>query len=47
MRKWTAINKCPSNTALCDINELVAQEVLCNSVSRGRRTSYAVNMLPE
>lgn len=38
--KWAAIAKCSSDTALRDINELVAHGVLIKSASGGRSTSY-------
>lgn len=38
--KWAAIAKCSPDTALRDINELVANGVLRKSGSRGRSTSY-------
>ncbi len=39
-RKWAVINKCSSDTALRDINELITQGVLCKSGAGGRSTSY-------
>ncbi len=39
-RKWAVINKCSSDTALRDINELITQGVLCKSDAGGRSTSY-------
>ncbi|CAN0625155.1 protein of unknown function [Burkholderia multivorans] len=41
--KWAAIAKCSRDTALRDINELVAQGVLKKSASGGRSTSYELN----
>ncbi|MGH8760839.1 MAG: Fic family protein, partial [Burkholderiales bacterium] len=38
--KWAAIAKCSADTALRDINELVANGVLKKSESGGRSTSY-------
>ncbi len=38
--KWAAISKCSADTALRDINELVALGVLCKTDSGGRSTSY-------
>jgi len=38
--KWAAINKCSADTALRDINELIALEVLRKSSSGGRSTAY-------
>ncbi len=38
--KWAAIAKCSPDTALRDINELIAQGVLMKSASGGRSTSY-------
>ncbi len=38
--KWAAIAKCSADTALRDINELVASGVLQRSESGGRSTSY-------
>ncbi len=43
--KWAAIAKCSPDTALRDINELVAQGVLKKSASGGRSTSYELNDL--
>lgn len=44
--KWATIAKCSPDTALRDINELVAQGVLRKSASGGRSTSYELNELP-
>lgn len=41
--KWAAIAQCSPDTALRDINELVAQGVLRKSASGGRSTSYELN----
>jgi Fic family protein len=38
--KWAALAKCSADTALRDINELLAQGVLRKSSSGGRSTSY-------
>ncbi|MCY1240445.1 hypothetical protein D9M72_532930 [compost metagenome] len=38
--KWAAIAKCSADTALRDINELVALGVLRKSGAGGRSTSY-------
>jgi Fic family protein len=38
--KWAAIAKCSADTALRDINELLAVGVLRKSDSGGRSTSY-------
>ena len=40
--KWAAIARCSPDTALRDINELLARGVLKKSVSGGRSTSYEV-----
>ncbi len=40
--KWAAIAKCSADTALRDINELVAQGVLRKSEAGGRSTSYEI-----
>ena len=45
-QKWAAIAKCSPDTALRDINELVAHGILRKSVSGGRSTSYELNDLP-
>lgn len=42
-RKWAAIAKCSPDTALRDINELVARGVLRKSEAGGRSTSYRLN----
>jgi Fic family protein len=41
--KWAAIAKCSPDTALRDINELMARGVLRKSASGGRSTSYELN----
>lgn len=38
--KWAAIAKCSSDTALRDINDLLARGLLCKSAASGRSTSY-------
>ncbi|MBF0429078.1 MAG: Fic family protein [Magnetococcales bacterium] len=38
--KWAAIAKCSSDTALRDINELIALGILCKMASGGRSTAY-------
>jgi Fic family protein len=38
--KWAAIAKCSPDTALRDINELLALGVLRKSAAGGRSTSY-------
>ena len=42
--KWAAIAKCSADTALRDINELLASGVLRKSESGGRSTSYVLNV---
>jgi len=42
--KWAAIAKCSPDTALRDINELMARGVLQRSASGGRSTSYELNI---
>ncbi|MFT3757845.1 Fic family protein [Thauera sp.] len=42
-RKWAAIAKCSPDTALRDINELIAQGVLCKTADGGRSTAYELN----
>ena len=44
--KWAAIAKCSPDTALRDINDLVARGVLKNSGAGGRSTSYELSPLP-
>lgn len=44
-QKWAAIAKCSPDTALRDINELVAYGILRKSASGGRSTSYELNDL--
>lgn len=39
-RKWAAIAKCSPDTALRDINELIAHGILHKSEAGGRSTSY-------
>lgn len=41
--KWAAIAKCSPDTALRDINELLAHSVLRKSDAGGRSTSYEIN----
>ncbi|MFA5240893.1 MAG: Fic family protein [Sulfuricella sp.] len=43
--KWAAIAKCSPDTALRDINELLAHGVLRKSAAGGRSTSYELNEL--
>jgi Fic family protein len=45
--KWAAIAKCSPDTALRDINELLAQGVLRKSAAGGRSTSYELNDLAD
>lgn len=42
-RKWAAIAKCSPDTALRDINDLLARGVLQKSDAGGRSTSYLLN----
>jgi Fic family protein len=44
--KWAAIAKCSPDTALRDINELIARGVLRKTASGGRSTSYELNPPP-
>ena len=41
--KWAAIAKCSPDTALRDINELLARGILQKSAAGGRSTSYELN----
>ena len=43
-KKWAAIGKCSSDTALRDINELIARGILCRTSSAGRSTSYQLQL---
>lgn len=45
--KWAAIAKCSPDTALRDINDLLARGVLRKSDAGGRSTGYTLNNLPE
>jgi len=45
--KWAAIAKCSPDTALRDINDLLARGVLRKTDAGGRSTSYALNGQPE
>lgn len=45
--KWAAIAKCSPDTALRDVNDLLARGVLKKSDAGGRSTSYELNELPE
>jgi Fic family protein len=40
--KWAAIAKCSPDTALRDINDLLARGVLCKTGAGGRSTSYSI-----
>jgi Fic family protein len=41
--KWAKIAKCSADTALRDINDLLAKGILIKEVGGGRSTSYALN----
>ncbi len=45
--KWATIAKCSPDTALRDINELIARKVLRKTDAGGRSTSYDLNVLQE
>ncbi len=45
--KWAAIAKCSPDTALRDINDLLARDLLRKSDAGGRSTSYELNDLSE
>ena len=45
--KWASIAKCSPDTALRDINDLLARGLLRRSDAGGRSTSYQLNDLPE
>ena len=45
--RWASIAKCSPDTALRDINELLARGLLRRSDAGGRSTSYQLNDLPE
>lgn len=45
--KWAAIAKCSPDTALRDINDLLARGVLRKTAGGGRSTSYELNDLPQ
>ena len=45
-RKWAAIAKCSPDTALRDINELLAHGVLRKAAAGGRSTHYELNKPP-
>ena len=40
--KWAAIGKCSPDTALRDINEMIARGVLRRASAGGRSTSYEI-----
>jgi Fic family protein len=44
--KWAAITKCSPDTALRDINDLLARGILRKSDAGGRSTSYVLNDAP-
>jgi Fic family protein len=43
--KWAAIAKCSADTALRDINDLIAKSVLRKTLACGRSVSYELNDL--
>ncbi|HNJ77237.1 MAG TPA: DUF4172 domain-containing protein, partial [Azospira sp.] len=45
--KWASIAKCSPDTALRDINDLLAQGVMRKTEGGGRSTGYALNTLPK
>lgn len=45
--KWAAMAKCSPDTALRDINDLLARGVLCKTDAGGRSTRYELNQRPE
>lgn len=45
-RKWATIAKCSPDTALRDINDLLAQRILQKDSAGGRSTSYLLSPLP-
>lgn len=45
-KKWAAIGKCSSDTALRDMNDLVIRGVLRRTEAIGRSTSYELNTTP-
>ena len=45
--KWAAIAKCSPDTALRDINDLLARGVLRKTDGGGRSTGYELNGLPQ
>lgn len=45
-KKWAAIGKCSSDTALRDMNDLVTRGVLRRTEAIGRSTSYELNTNP-
>ena len=45
--KWAALTKCSPDTALRDINELLARGVLRKADAGGRSTNYELSDLPE
>ena len=45
-KKWAAIGKCSSDTALRDMNDLVTRGVLRRTEAIGRSTSYELNTTP-
>lgn len=38
--KWAAIEKCPADTALCDITDLLRRGILARDEGGGRSTGY-------
>lgn len=45
-KKWAAIAKCSTDTALRDINDLLAHGILGKTTAGGRSTGYFLNALP-
>jgi Fic family protein len=44
--KWAKITKCSPDTALRDIDGLIAQEILKKEAAGGRSTSYSLVEFP-
>ena len=44
--KWAKIAKCSKDTAIRDINDLIAKDILRKESARGRSTNYELKEMP-
>ncbi len=45
--KWAKMSKTSSDTALCDITDLLNRDILAKEADGGRGTSYVLRFPPE